>query len=92
VTTATVRSRRPPGWSRAWQLPDDGIVDWIAVILAASGTRPVALTQTERRIAAARIVASGGTLHDLSVRLQLPERAARRLYEDLTRCARGRAA
>ncbi len=76
----------------AWELPEDGIVDWIAVALATAGTRPVALTRTEREIAAARIVAAGGTRRDLSVRLQLPERAAGELYADLTARARGRAA
>ena len=44
-----------------WVLPEDGIVDEIAVAIAAAGTRPVALTRTERWLAAGRILAAGGT-------------------------------
>jgi hypothetical protein len=42
-------------------LPDDGIVDRLAVEIAASGLRPVALTRAERQLAAARIISHGGT-------------------------------
>jgi hypothetical protein len=54
-----------------WVLPDDGIIDDLAVELAAAGTRPVALTRPERRLAAARILANGGTPYLISKRLHL---------------------
>ena len=46
-----------------WTLPEDGILDPIAIELAARGIRPVALTPAERitAAAAARILAKGGT-------------------------------
>jgi hypothetical protein len=44
-----------------WVIPEDGIVDELAVELAASGERCVRLTHKERRLATARILAHGGT-------------------------------
>ena len=44
-----------------WTLPEDGILDPIAIELAARGIRPVALTPAERLTAAARILHHGGT-------------------------------
>jgi hypothetical protein len=52
-------------------LPDDGIIDLIAVEIAASGNRPVALTPPERQLAAARILARGGTPALVSKRLHV---------------------
>ncbi len=52
-------------------LPDDGIIDPIAVELAASGARLVALTPTERHAAAARILAEGVTPYLISKRLRV---------------------
>ncbi len=54
-----------------WALPDDGIIDPVAVEIAASGARRVALTRTERQLAAARILASGGTPYVISERLRV---------------------
>lgn len=57
-----------------WQtpaLPEDGIIDPIAVEIAAAGMRPVALTPSERLIAAAHILAHGGTPHVVSKRLHV---------------------
>ncbi|MHB1597044.1 MAG: hypothetical protein ACYCO9_16900 [Streptosporangiaceae bacterium] len=54
MTTTTV------SWP-AWTLPEDGILDPIAIELAARGIRPVALTPAERVTAAARILARGGS-------------------------------
>jgi len=51
-------------------LPDDGIIDPVAVEIAA-GIRPVALTPAERRLAAARILARGGSLSTVCERLQV---------------------
>jgi hypothetical protein len=52
-------------------LPDDGIIDPVAVEIAAGGIRTVALTQAERRLAAARILARGGTPYLISKRLRV---------------------
>jgi hypothetical protein len=52
-------------------LPDDGIIDPVAVEIAARGVRPVALTPAERQAAAARILARGGTPYLISKRLRL---------------------
>ena len=54
---------------RGRKLPDGGIIDYIAVEIAAGGTRPVALTHAERQLAAARILAGGGTPYVVSKRL-----------------------
>ena len=43
----------PETTGRKWVIPDDGIIDPIAVEIAASGKRPVRLTLPERRAAAA---------------------------------------
>ena len=45
----------------ALTLPDDGIIDPLAIEIAARGIRPVALTRAERQLAAACILARGGT-------------------------------
>ncbi len=80
------RGRQQTGNRSRWVLPDDGIIDPIAVEIAASGTRPVALTPPERRLAAAAILAAGGTPWQVATRLhvsghtaQLLCRAARQL-------------
>ncbi len=52
-------------------LADDGIIDPIAVEIAARGARPVALTRAERQLAAARILARGGTPYLISKRLHV---------------------
>jgi hypothetical protein len=52
-------------------LADDGIIDPIAVQIAASGARTVALTRAERQLAAARILARGGTPYVISKRLHV---------------------
>jgi hypothetical protein len=52
-------------------LADDGVIDPIAVEIAARGTRPVALTATERELAAARILARGGTPYLISEGLHI---------------------
>lgn len=64
--------------------PDDGIVDYIAVELAVKGTRVVRMTQTERRVAADKILAAGGDVVTVSERLGIPYEAARWLVRRLT--------
>jgi len=51
-------------------LADDGIIDLIAVEIAAQGMRAVALTRAERQLAA-RILARGGTPYLISERLHV---------------------
>ena len=65
---------QPP--ADAWMLPDDGIIDPIAVEIAAKGERPVALTAPERRAAAEIILARGGTVSIVAERLRMTEGAA----------------
>jgi hypothetical protein len=60
-----------PSAQHSLVLDDDGIIDPIAVEIAARGTRPVALTPAERQLAAARILARGGTAYLISERLQV---------------------
>ena len=64
-----------------WLLPDDGIIDPVAVEIAAAGTRRVRLTLPERRFAAALILARGGTANDISARLHVNGQVARRLAD-----------
>jgi DNA-binding NarL/FixJ family response regulator len=60
-----------PPVRRCLALADDGIIDPVAVDLAARGTRAVALTRTERQLAAAVILARGGTTYHIAVRLHV---------------------
>jgi hypothetical protein len=57
-------------------LSDDGIIDPIAVELAALGARMVALTRAEWQLAAARILARGGTPYVISKRLHVSDTTA----------------
>ena len=68
-------SARPPRGD-AWLLPDDGIIDPVAVRIAASGERRVALTAPERRAAAEIILAGGGTVATVAGRLCMGDHAA----------------
>jgi hypothetical protein len=60
----------------AWLIPDDGIIDPVAVETMAAGARRVRLTLPERRAAAALILARGGTANDIAARLHIGGRAA----------------
>jgi hypothetical protein len=64
-----------------WLLPDDGIVDPVAVEVAAAGARRVRLTVPERRLDAALILARGGTVNDIAARLHVSGGAARRMAD-----------
>jgi DNA-binding CsgD family transcriptional regulator len=66
-----------------WLLPEDGIIDPIAVELAATGARLVALTPAERRLAAVRILAAGCGARQIGDRLGMTPRRARALAETL---------
>jgi hypothetical protein len=69
--------------------PDDGIIDPVAVEIVARGIRPVARTAAERQLAAARILAHGGTPTHVSTRLHVSGTTALVLA---TRCLRQQAA
>jgi DNA-binding CsgD family transcriptional regulator len=60
-------------------LAEDGIIDPIAVEIAARGMRLVALTRAERQLAAARILARGGTPHLIAKRLHVSGTTAQML-------------
>jgi hypothetical protein len=68
-------------------LPEDGIIDEVAVEAAIYGIprvsgQPLRLTQKERELAGALILARGGTEETLRARLYLPSaRSARELFE-----------
>ena len=62
-----------------WLLPDDGIIDPVAVEITAAGTRRVRLTAAERGAAAALILARGGTVSDIAARLHVSTQTARLL-------------
>jgi len=59
-----------------WLIPDDGIIDPVAVEIMAAGARRVRLSLPERRAAAALILARGGTANDIAARLHIGGRAA----------------
>jgi hypothetical protein len=65
--------------SGSWLLPDDGIIDPVAVEIAARGTRRVRLTAPERRAAAALVLARGGSATDIASRLHISGSSARDL-------------
>lgn len=81
----THRTRRRTHHRGPWLIDDDGIIDPISIDLTATGNRRVRLTPTERRLAAAVILARGGTVHDVARRLHIGHDKARRLCVDLTR-------
>ena len=64
-------------------LPDDGIIDPVAVEIAARGSPPVALTPAERLLAAARILARGGTPYLIAERLHISGTTALNLAAEL---------
>ena len=69
---------------RKWVIPDDGIIDPVAVEIAAAGRRSVRLTLPERRAAAARILAAGGTAWTIARHLRMTYAAARVLAASVT--------
>ncbi len=81
-TTARTQAVRRPSPS-PWLLPDDGIIDELAVAIAAAGIRPVALTPAERRLAAERILARGGHAGQIATRLRMSPTAAVALAADI---------
>jgi hypothetical protein len=60
----------------AWMLPDDGIIDPVAVEIAAKGERRVKLTAPERSAAAEIILARGGTVAVIAERLCMSDTSA----------------
>jgi hypothetical protein len=82
-------SRR--SWS-PWLLPEDGIIDEVAVEITAAGTRRVRLTETERRHAAARILAAGGSITTIAARLHVSHHRARALANQCERDQAGEVA
>jgi hypothetical protein len=67
-----------------WLLPEDGVIDPVAIELAATGERSVALTISERRIAAGLILAAGGTPNLIAKRLHMAHANARSLADEIT--------
>ena len=67
-----------------WVIPEDGIIDTLAVQIAASGQRRVRLTRMERRLAVALILARGGNAYQVHKRLGVSSATARTLTDSLT--------
>jgi hypothetical protein len=67
-----------------WVIPEDGIIDALAVQIAASGQRRVRLTGMERRLAAALILARGGNAYQVHKRLGVSSATAHALVTSLT--------
>ena len=59
-----------------WILPDYGLVDQRAVQIAVRGERRVCMTRREQRVAAARVLARGGTTKTIAKHLYLRHAAA----------------
>jgi hypothetical protein len=74
-----------------WVIPEDGIIDPVAVAIAASGQRRVRLTRAERRVAAARILATGGTTRTIAKHLHMQYAAACVLAASITETAANQA-
>ena len=82
--TAPAPARHHYGPRSPWVLPEDGIIDPLAVELAATGARRVALTPDERLAAAALILATGGTPYVISRRLGCNSRTGHALAAAVT--------
>lgn len=90
MTMRTPDPRPPAGAARStWVIPDDGIIDPVAVELAANGRRPVRLTRLERRAAAIRILAGGGTIYVVAKRLNMSYPAAKVLAASISETGGG---
>jgi hypothetical protein len=59
-------------------LPDDGLIDEVAVTLAVTGARVVALTPAERDLAVHRMIARGADVAELAAHLGTSYAAASR--------------
>lgn len=67
----------------AMLLPDDGLIDELAVSIAVSGTRRVRLTPPERDLAARIMIGRGADLAELAAHLGTSTAAAGRLIRAL---------
>jgi hypothetical protein len=67
----------------AMLLPDDGLIDELAVSIAVSGARRVRLTPPERDLAARIMVARGADFAELAAHLGTSTAAAGRLVKAL---------
>jgi hypothetical protein len=73
-TAGAIRHKNDPNW-----LADDGIIDELAVEIAAQGTRVVRLTTRERLRVAQRILRHGGNSRTIADRCGVPGSMAVRL-------------
>ena len=67
----------------AMLLPDDGLIDEVAVSIAVSGARRVRLTPPERDLAARLMIARGADVAELAAHLGTSTAAAGRLVKAL---------
>lgn len=66
-----------------WLIPEDGIIDPVAIAVATAGTRLVRLTPAERELAVHRIIANGGAVAELAAHLGISLVNAVRLAHSL---------
>ena len=74
---------RPAAPGAAMLLPDDGLIDELAVRIAVSGARVVRLTSAERDLAARELLERGAGLAELAAHLGTNIPSARRLVAAL---------
>lgn len=67
----------------SYLLKDDGIIDELAVEIAASGGRKVRLTLTEQRMAVERMLKAGASVHDMCARLGTNNLAVKKILAEL---------
>src|SRR6266581_2140174 len=77
------RAARRPHRRGTHLLPDDGLIDELAISIAVSGVRVVRLTEAERAIAAERMIRGGADLAELAAHLGTSTAAAGRLIRAL---------
>ncbi|WP_019632673.1 hypothetical protein [Actinomadura atramentaria] len=75
-TSITVDVPSRHGFQPLGSVPEDGLLDLVAVQIAMSGERPVELTALERLVAAAQILAAGGHPRDIADRLRVSDTIA----------------
>ncbi|MFB9830939.1 hypothetical protein [Actinoallomurus acaciae] len=84
MTHTSTRDHQNARQRTVWLLPEDGVIDPVAIELAATGERSVALTESERRIAASLILTAGGTPNLIAKRLHMAHTNARALADEIT--------
>lgn len=81
--STSLSEARPGRHCGGYLLPDDGLIDEVAVSIAVSGARRVRLTEAERLEAAARMIRRGADVAELAAHLGTNPATAGRLVRAL---------